>query len=169
MPSKVLEEVVQMAELALSTETDPAASAASASGCAALEAVTKGLLADPVAVAAVLRAPPETRSIAEAIVVWNTGWSEATAIAGAPLEPVRTTVRQSLETIDERCLDEPIAGPRLVPIPAGAGTMFLVFGSGSWTWRQLTLDPDPMLEVAKPASVRPGGLFPNSAMNRPWN
>lgn len=152
LPSPVVDDV-QLAEFALSTETDPTASAASASGCAALEAVTEALLTDPVAVAAVLQAPPETRSIAEAIVVWNTGWAAATATAGAPLEPVRATVRRSLESIDERCLDEPIAGPRLVPIPAGAGTMFLVFGSGSWTWRQLTLDPDPLLEVANPGPV----------------
>lgn len=146
LPSKVeLEDAVELAELALAAETDPNATAASTSGCAALETVTKALLADPVAVAAVLKAPPETRSIAEAIVVWNSGWSDYTAVVGAPLEPVRAAVTQTLGSIDEGCLDEPILGPRLVPIPAGGGTMFLVFGSGSWTWRQLTVEPAPLL------------------------
>lgn len=165
MPSKVVEDVVQLAQLAVSTATEPAASAASASGCTALEAVTKALLTDPVAVAAVLQAPPETRSIAEAIVVWNAGWSEATAVAGAPLEPIRTSVSESLKTIDERCLDEPIAGPRLIPVPAGAGTMFLVFGSGQWTWRQLTVDP--VIEAGtRDPSQRPA-IF--NWLERQWN
>jgi hypothetical protein len=153
MPSKVLKEAVQLAELALSTETNPDATAASASGCVTLDTITKALLADSPTVAAVLQAPPETRSIAEAIVVWNSGWSEATATPGAPLELVRATVSQSLQSIDEACLDEPVAGPRLVPVPAGEGTMFLVFGSGSWTWRQLTLEPQPIFPTATPRPV----------------
>ncbi len=153
MPSKVLKEAVQLAQLALSTETNPDAKAAGASGCVTLDTITKALLADPPTVAAVLQAPPETRSIAEAIVVWNSGWSEAAATPGAPLELVRSTVSQSLQSIDEECLDEPVAGPRLVPIPAGAGTMFLVFGSGSWTWRQLTLEPVPAFPLTTPQPV----------------
>ncbi len=170
LPSEVvLEDVVELAELALAAETDPNATAASASGCAALDTITKAILADPVAVAAVLRAPPETRSIAEAIVVWNSGWTDYTATVGAPLEPVRAAVRQSLGSIDEGCLDEPVLGPRLVPIPAGSGTMFLVFGSGIWTWRQLIVDPQPLLGMPNSRPVadrRPG---PISLGSPRWN
>lgn len=169
MPSKVPDDLVQLAELALSTETDPSASTASASGCTALEAVTKALLSDPVAVAAVLQAPPETRSIAEAIVVWNVGWTPATATLGAPLEPVRTRVRESLQSIDAACLDEPIAGPRLIPVPAGGGTMFLVIGSGNWSWRQLTVDPDPMLQLSPPGTAGTPSAPSIASMSRPWN
>lgn len=169
LPSKVvLEDVVELAELALATETNPNATAASASGCAALETVTKSVLGDPLAVAAVLQAPPETRSIAEAIVVWNSGWNVATATAGAPLERVRLTVSQSLRSVDEGCLDEPIAGPRLIPIPAGEGTMFLVFGSGSWTWRQLILDPLQIM-LADPEAFATRNTAPIPSMRRPWN
>lgn len=52
-------------------------------------------------------------------------------------------VEQTLSLVEDGCLDEPIAGPRLVPIavPDGQGTMFLVFGSGNWTWRELVADP----------------------------
>lgn len=161
LPSKVLKEAVQLAELAMSTETNPDSTAASASGCVTLDTITKALLADPPTVAAILKAPPETRSIAEAIVIWNSEWSEAAATPGGPLEPVRVTVSQSLASIDEACLDEPVAGPRLIPIPAGEGTMFLVFGSGSWTWRQLTLDAEQSFPAAtlQPLAVRlPGPL-----------
>ncbi len=170
LPSKVvLEDVVELVELALAAETDPNATVAAASGCSALDTVTKAVLADPVAVAAILQAPAETRSIAEAIVVWNAGWSDYTATVGAPLEPVRAAVRQSLGSIDEGCLDETVLGPRLVPIPAGSGTMFLVIGSGSWTWRQLTVDPLPLLGMPNSGAVanrRPG----SSPLGSPrWN
>ncbi|MDQ3479549.1 MAG: hypothetical protein M3438_10420 [Pseudomonadota bacterium] len=169
LPSKVvLEDVVELAEIALAAEANPNGAAASASACPTLEVVSKALLSDPLTVAAVRQAPPETRSIAEAIVIWNSGWSPATATIGAPLERVRVNVSQSLESIDEACLDEPVAGPRLVPIPAGEGTMFLVFGSGSWTWRQLILDPQPMM-LAGPEAFATRNSAPAPAIRWPWN
>lgn len=108
-----------------------------ATSCVALDEVAIALLADPAALGSILHAPRETRSIADAIVIWNAQWSEAAIAADAPLEPVRASVQATLSSVDQSCLDEPIVGPRLVPIPAGDGTTFLVFGSGSWSWRQL--------------------------------
>lgn len=110
-------------------------------GCATLNVVAKALVADQAAIMSVINSPPETRSIAEAVVIWNAGWSNAAGSLDAPLGPVRTVVEQSLETVDDSCLDSPIAGPRLVPIPDGDQTMFLAFGSGNWTWRELVTDP----------------------------
>lgn len=112
-----------------------------AGGCATVDVVAKALVADQAAVMSVINSPPETRSIAEAVVIWNAGWSNAAGSLDAPLGPVRTVVEQSLETVDDNCLDSPIAGPRLVPIPDGDQTMFLAFGSGNWTWRELVTDP----------------------------
>lgn len=83
----------------------------------------------------------ETRSIAEAIIIWNAGWSAAAASMDSPLAPARSALEQTLIGISDGCLDEQVAGPRLVPIPAGSnGTMFLVIGSGLWRWRDLTRD-----------------------------
>jgi hypothetical protein len=131
MPSKVVEKVQLLIQEAVSPQPDSSANAASASGCTTLDSVTQALLADPAFVTAVLQAPPEARSIADAVMVWNGQWSEAASATDAPLAPVRASVLHSLVGLDAKCLDEPIAGPRLVPVPAGTGTMFLVFGSGT--------------------------------------
>ena len=141
MPSKRIAEIVPLTSVIYSETFDRDAKLTAAGNCATLDIVVQALLADRLAVESVLNAPPEARSIADAVVIWNAGWSEAADAADAPLAPARASVEQSLSLIPDRCLDEPVAGPRLVPIPAGSGTMFLVFGSGVWTWRELVSPP----------------------------
>ena len=125
----------------LSRDTEPTTAQAGASGCATFEQVSKTIVADSAAVAAVIQAPSTSRSVADAIVIWNAGWSGPTATADAPLEPVREAVVQSLVGLDQKCLDEKVIGPRFVPVPDGERTVLLVFGSGSWNWKEL-LDDD---------------------------
>lgn len=137
LPSEIAETNRPLTDLVISDQRDPNATAMPAGGCATLELVSKALLADPIAVDAVLRAPPEVRSIADAIVIWNAGWSEAAGAIDSPLGAVRAVAQQSLRSVNEACLDEAVAGPRLIPIPAGEKTTFIVFGSGNWTWREL--------------------------------
>lgn len=121
--------------------------------CATLDAITNNLIADPLVLDVIHRAPPETRSIADAIVMWNAGWLASAQGVDTPLGPVRALVEQTLAASDARCLDEPVMGPRLVPIPNGDRTMYLVFGSGTWTWRDLVAAPpsgiaDPTIPAA---------------------
>ena len=116
-------------------------SAATGGACAPLEVVATSLLADPTALEAVHNAPRETRSISDAIVMWNEGWSDAASLSEAPLGAVRAVVERSLSALPPECLEPVIAGPRLVPIADGEGTRFLVFGSGDWAWKQLLSDP----------------------------
>lgn len=150
LPSKVVDEIKKLTEQAMNFEPDSTALAATSGQCATLAAVSKAIVDDPAAVTAVVQAPPETRSIAEAIVMWNAGWTSAAITPDSPLGPARAIVEQSLLSVDDGCLDEQIAGPRLIPVPVpdGQHTMFLVFGSGMWTWRELVADPigapDPM-------------------------
>jgi len=151
LPSKLVEEIKKLSAQALTIEPDSTALAAPSGQCATLEVVMKAIVADPSAVAAVIHAPPESRSIAEAIVMWNAGWSSAANTPESPLSPARAVVEQSLDSVEDGCLDEAIAGPRLVPIPVddGKSTMFLVFGSGNWTWRELVADPAAAQAVAR--------------------
>lgn len=137
LPSKIAEAIETETQLEFSTETDADSLAASTAGCPTLQLVREAILADRAAVTSVLNSPPETRSIAEAVVLWNARWSESAGSVAAPLGAARAAVERSLAGVDRACLDEPITGPRLVPIPAGVGTMFVVFGSGSWTWREV--------------------------------
>lgn len=153
MPSKVADKKAELSAPATIYDESSSAGPPSA-GCSTLASVSNALLADPVAVASVVNAPPEARSIAEAVVMWNAGWADTADLPNAPLGPVRAAVEKGLSAIPPTCLDEPIAGPRFVPIPDGERTMLLVFGSGQWTWRQLLAQPFP--EAAQPASPDPG-------------
>jgi len=150
LPSKVVDEIKRLTEQALTFDPDSTALAALSGQCATLDLVSKAIVADPLAVAAVVQAPPETRSIAEAIVMWNAGWSYAASTPESPLGAARTIVELSLNSVEDGCLDEQIAGPRLiaVPVPGGQSTMFLVFGSGTWTWRELLDEPIGAVEMA---------------------
>jgi len=150
LPSKVVDEIKRLTEQALTFDPDSTALAAVAGQCATLDIVTKAIVADPLAVAAVVHAPPETRSIAEAIVLWNVGWSSAASAVDAPLGPARAIVELSLNSVEDGCLDEQIVGPRLVPVPVPDSqiTVFLVFGSGTWTWRELVTDPVYSQDIA---------------------
>lgn len=131
------------------------ASAAASPGtaCGTLELVMAALLEDPAAISAVRNAPPEARSIADAIVIWNAEWSPAAGTIEAPLGAARAAISRSLATVPDPCLDEDVAGPRLLPISVGDGTTFLVVGSGMWRWRGLLIDPlhDPNAEPLAPS------------------
>jgi hypothetical protein len=147
--------------LSFTTEIDVQAlgDAPAAAACRTLEAIADSLLNDPIALAAVQQAPPETRSVAEAVVAYNAGWSSAAQTIDAPLGPVRANVVARLQLIEDRCLDEIVSGPRLITFPSPDGrTTIVVFGSGRWTWRNLlTTPPDvvPWPEPSLPAARVP--------------
>lgn len=147
LPSKVAQKAMKRVSLASPDETLADAVTGPTGECSTLGDVSNALKADPVAVAALHNAPPDTRSVAEAVVMWNAGWSPASTTIDAPLGPVRAVVEQTLHAANQACLDEVVTGPRLIPIPDGSGTMFVVLGSGSWTWRQLLAPPEPTQEL----------------------
>ncbi|MEO7366214.1 MAG: hypothetical protein ABIW03_07855 [Sphingomicrobium sp.] len=149
LPSKIVREVRPETQLAVSTEAAADPIAGPPGGCGTAERVRLAILADPAAIQSVLLAPPETRSIADAIVIWNVGWSTVADTDIAPLVAARLAVERSLASVESACLDEPVAGPRLIPIPAQAGmTTFLVFGSGNWTWRNVAQSLKPFEPAA---------------------
>ena len=143
LPSKVADTSEPVAVVSVPGEGQEDAVAGATMVCAPHAALLEALLRDPGLVDIIRRAPPETRSVADAIVMWNDGWSPTAVGVGSPLELVRVNVEQSLAKIEARCLDEPVAGPRMLPIPDGTGNgaVFLVFGSGNWTWRSLVPTP----------------------------
>jgi hypothetical protein len=124
-----------------------------AAGCVPLEEVRETIASDPAAMASALNAPPETRSIAEAIVIWNGDWIHAASTEQSPLAPTRSAIERSIANMRAECLDEPVTGPRLIPFPTATGTMFLVFGSGSWKWRDVADDVVLSTDAAKDTTV----------------
>lgn len=158
LPSKLVDEIKRLSEQpAAAIDPNSLAPAAAPGQCATLDAVSKAIIASPAAVTAALNAPPEARSIAEAIVMWNAQWSYAASAPESPLAPARAVVEDSLGSVEEGCLDEVIAGPRLVPVPVDDGqrTIFLVFGSGTWTWRELlSQGVEPREEIPEEATSK---------------
>lgn len=145
LPSRVADTNRPLSETPPTIESDPNSTASPGGGCATLDSVSKALLVDPSALTAILAAPPETRSVADAIVLWNEGWSAAAPEVDGPLSPVRAAVKAVLEKVDRGCLGEEIVGPRLIPIPAGERTTFIVIGSGKWSWSALLLEQSPFV------------------------
>ena len=145
LPSKIADPKRIISQDSFSIEQAPSPPGAG-DGCTTFELVAKSLLAEPAAVAGVASTPLENRSIAGAVVIWNAGWSDTASAPAEPLGPARIVIEQNLRSIPDLCLDEPMAGPRLVPMPEGERTIFLAIGSGNWTWRQLITDPPPALQ-----------------------
>ena len=146
LPSKVANQRKIPPQDSFSAELDPTPLGV-AGGCAIFDIVSKSLTAEPAVASAILSTPRESRSIADAVVIWNAGWSVTAGSLGEPLGPARAVIEQSLRAVPDNCLDEPVAGPRLVPIPEGDRTMFLAIGSGNWTWRQLLVETDPAFQA----------------------
>lgn len=153
VPAK-LAVAVDPVPISIAPDLVPKSAPGMAGACSTLGDISAALLADPVALEAIRLAPPETRSVADAVVVWSAGWAASTIDPAAPLAPVRALVESFLLASEDRCLDEALAGPRLMAIPDGERTMFLVFGSGVWTWRQL-VTPDPLVSNAIAGSAVP--------------
>lgn len=115
----------------------PAPSNSGTGDCPILDALQKAIVASPEAQAAVDGLPIQERSLSDATVIWSAGWTEVADAPDAPLAAVRNAMVQALATVDSRCLDEQVAGPRLIAIASANETRLLVIGSGTWSWQQL--------------------------------
>ena len=151
--ARVADTFVPLTELSIPDNSQSDAPVGPSAACSIVDNLREGLLLDTIAVDAIRNASPETRSIADAIVVWNVGWAPPALTQSDPLFVVRAAIERNLAGLPDKCLDEPVAGPRLVPIPdaSGSRTIFIVFGSGIWTWRALTSLPSSGVEKTRPA------------------
>ena len=143
LPAKIARTFKPIVEVSLPAEVESDAPAGASSACATIGVVLDNLLLDPTTLGTLRAAPPETRSIAGAVMMWNEGWIPAALTPDTPLWTVRANVEATLATVPDACLDEEIIGPRLLPIPDanGTDTMFVVLGSGRWMWRQMVSLP----------------------------
>ncbi|QNM81728.1 hypothetical protein H8M03_06520 [Sphingomonas sabuli] len=151
MPSKLVAKPIPPQELAAAMAEAAAPAPASTVGtCETLNLISAALQSDTGAVAEVAAVPEDMRSVADAIVVWNAGWSAPAQVPDGPLSIVRMVIEARLNAVAEGCLDETLAGPRLIPVHVGERTTMLAFGSGNWTWRQLVEPPPPAVEQQNP-------------------
>ncbi len=88
--------------------------------------------------------PHQSRSVANAIMLWNGTWVDAAALGGnAAMVPIRTALVNAVGTAPPACLLETMAGPRLILISDTYGTLVLAVGSGNWHWMDLLYDTAP--------------------------
>lgn len=109
----------------------------SAADCDPFTRVRETLEADSARIDLLSAAPPHTRSIAGAIIVWNRQWAPVTDPRSGALARVRHLIEATLAGLPATCLQGSVLGPRLIALPTARGTDVLVIGSGRWEWASL--------------------------------
>lgn len=106
--------------------------------CGLAETVGAALRGDPVVRGALQHIPAQSRSVANAVLIWNGEWSDAESVGGeAILSPIRNAVIASVAAAPEACRSAAVVGPRLLLIADAPRPMLLAMGSGIWAWGQL--------------------------------
>lgn len=100
--------------------------------CDLAGAVLHVLRSDPASLQAIDAVPAADRSVANAIMLWDGGWTR-----DARLDPVRTRIGDAIAAARSECRDAPQGGPSLIALPGGERTTMLVLGSGRWRWADL--------------------------------
>jgi hypothetical protein len=118
------------------------ASGAPGAACDIAGAVETALRADPVTHGAVLLIPTKAGAAANAVMLWNGQWIAPGEVGGAAaFDTLRIAIRQIVAAAQPECRDAEIVGPRFMLIPDGGATLVVVFGTASWRWSELLVDP----------------------------
>ena len=87
--------------------------------------------------------PRASRSVANAVQLWNGAWVDARGIGGdAIIEPIRAAIVAVVDEAPAGCHDQLVAGPRLLTIMDPRGTVIVAIGSDIWRWSDLSM-PTP--------------------------
>ena len=117
------------------------------SGCAMTAVVARAITENPEAMAELAALPPELRTEADAVMLWNGTWLPvdeppmfSLTPPEDPLGALKKVVIAALAATPIECLDVEAIGPQLIPIQEPGRTTMLVVGSGVWRWSSV-LDP----------------------------
>jgi len=87
--------------------------------------------------------PRASRSVANAVQLWNGAWVDARGIGGdAIVAPIRAAIVAVVDQAPAGCHDQSVAGPRLLTITDPRGTVIVAIGSDIWRWSDLS-EPAP--------------------------
>lgn len=126
------------------------AAASGGGGCQLAGNVAAAILADPSAMAELAALPPGVRSDADAVMIWNGGWSgqgpatgpSVAAPIGERATGLRSLIEQTVAAASAQCRAVALTGPVFVPIAEVGRTTMLAIGSGVWRWDDLLLAPN---------------------------
>ncbi len=100
------------------------------------------------------RIPRGGRSVANAIMVWNTDWVAADAkLDATALATIRDVVAGTIAAASPACRLQPQGGPRLIVLSGVRENTVLAMGSGMWRWQDL-------LDTARPPQDDPNAVSP---------
>ena len=111
------------------------AAEAGGAACELTGALQASLQTDPSVQEALERVPASSRSVANALLLWNGDWMDSGEMGGeAALAPIRDVVVAGVLSEPADCRSRTIQGPRFLSVTTSSGTALLVFGSGVWRW-----------------------------------
>ncbi len=117
---------------------DQAEAQASAGGCDLTAPVQAALQASDDVRRTLPAVPPDRRSVATAIAIWDQRWVQPDALLDArTLSTIRDTIIATIAAASPACRSQSQGGPRLLYVPVQSDTTVLAVGSGQWTWQQV--------------------------------
>lgn len=100
--------------------------------------IRAALVASPLTQGALAAIPPDARTVANAVMLWDGRWVSLPPKAGGTgLDQLRKIVVAGIRALPADCSAAAVGGPRLILVPDGATTVVLAFGSGTWAWSEL--------------------------------
>jgi hypothetical protein len=106
--------------------------------CALAQAIQLRITQDQTLRVSIEQIPHQSRSVANAIMVWDGAWTTAVEGRGRePLSVLQAAVREMVQASSAYCHQQPVRGPQFITVVEPAGTTVLVVGSGVWRWGDL--------------------------------
>lgn len=110
--------------------------------CPVVASLQAALEGDARASSALASIPRTSRSVANAVMLWDGGWIAPQRAGGAAaVDAIRNAVASMLAQTTDDCRTRTNLGPVFVPVRSEAGTTILAIGSGAWRWVDLLRDP----------------------------
>lgn len=106
--------------------------------CAIPERLQQALTSDATVGAGLRLVPPQARSVANAILVWDGSWVDERGLGGPDaIGPLRSAIAAQVRSLPPKCRELDLAGPRFLVFPSGQGPTVVALGSGLWRWSDL--------------------------------
>lgn len=86
--------------------------------------------------------PRQTRSVANAVMLWNGQWVEPVPAAAAGVTSLQRAILAGIQSAPPQCLRQPVNGPLLIAIQEEDEIVLLAIGSGQWRWADLLAPED---------------------------
>jgi len=109
-------------------------------GCGLAESVRDALEQSVEARSALARIPRSSRSVANALMIWDGEWIAAERLGGlAALSSVRKAIAGVVDRASADCGSRAETGPVFLIVRHASETIVLALGSGAWRWSDLSM------------------------------